>query len=373
LRQILTNLIGNAIKFTARGEVRMEAKLQSQSQGKATVRFAIADTGIGLPAGQEAQLFSPFVQADVSTTRKYGGSGLGLAICKHLVELMGGTIGVDSKEGQGSTFWFTAVLDLASTLQPSPCGQSLPLDSSEPAARLAGGPQKRILVAEDNATNRNVLLAQLRKLGYQATAVANGAEAVEAVQRDPYDLVRMDCQMPVMNGFEAHRRIRAMRPDLAVVAVTADAMPADQDRCLREGMNDYLAKPVDLGQLANVLTKWLPGPTKVVFDSEALLRRLMGDRKLAGTILKGFLDDVPSQLNNLRMLLAAADASGAQLQAHALGGGAATVAALSLHAVAKEMERAGTDGQLDQCCQLLPCAVEEFERFKTTLEQAQWV
>ena len=205
-----------------------------------------------------------------------------------------------------------------------------------------------------------------------------------------YDLVLMDCEMPVMDGFEATRRIRrSLQPDIPIIALTADAMPADRDRCLSEGMNDYLAKPVELRLLEDVLARWLPGsgggdpaptsgepagePATAVFNVEALLRRLMGDRQLAGIVLKGFLQDVPSQLNNLRARLDEADAPGARLQAHALKGAAATVAAEGLRAIALAIERAGAAGQLDPCGELLPRAVEEFERFKGTLERAGWV
>jgi PAS domain S-box-containing protein len=260
LRQVLINLMANAIKFTARGEVRVEAVLSHQGPASATVRFAVADTGIGIKADQTSRLFSPFVQADESTTRKYGGTGLGLAISKELAQMMGGRIGVESREGQGSTFWFTAVFGLVQGSRESPaCPQRPAVSSAIGVARLQrrGG---RVLVAEDNATNREVALAQLRELGLNADAVTNGAEALEAAGRG-YDLVLMDCQMPVMDGFEAARRIRSsIGPDIPIVAVTADAMPADRDRCLSEGMNDYLAKPVELASLAEVLARWLPAP-----------------------------------------------------------------------------------------------------------------
>ena len=181
LRQVLTNLSANAIKFTERGEVTLDAALESQGDGTATVRFPVTDTGIGIRPDQIAALFSPFVQADASTTRKYGGTGLGLAISKQLVEMMGGTIGVDSREGQGSTFWFTAVFELR-RLRPA-ASRERRLErsgrhaSGAPAGAIAARERRRILVAEDNATNREVVLAQLRKLGYKADAVTNGAEA----------------------------------------------------------------------------------------------------------------------------------------------------------------------------------------------------
>jgi CheY-like chemotaxis protein/HPt (histidine-containing phosphotransfer) domain-containing protein len=234
----------------------------------------------------------------------------------------------------------------------------------------------RILLAEDNATNRDVGLAQLQKLGYEANAVTNGAEAIEALQRANYDLVLMDCEMPVMDGYEATHRIRAsVHSRIPIIAVTADAMPADRDRCLSEGMNDYLSKPVELDHLAEVLAKWLPmsGRDDAVFDTENLLRRLSGDRELAGITLGGFLRDVPSQLNNLRLRLEASDAPGLRSQAHALKGAAATVAAQCLHAIAVEMERTAIAGKLDPCGELLPRAVEEFERFRTTIIREGWV
>ena len=395
LRQVLTNLVGNAIKFTERGEVTLYTALESQGDGTATIRFAIADTGIGIRPEQVAGLFSPFVQADASTTRKYGGTGLGLAISKQLVEMMEGTIGVDSREGRGSTFWFTAVFGLARADLEEAAGQRNDERDAIPGRTTPVRKDARILVAEDNATNRDVILAQLEKLGYRADAVCDGAEAVEALQPGNapqggvYDLVLMDCEMPVMDGFEATRRISASIPGIPIVAVTADAMSGDRDRCLSKGMNDYLSKPVDLKELANVLAKWLPlsgagdaaqtpaprdgEPADAVFNVEALLRRLMGDRQLAGTIVKGFLQDAPSQLNILRERLNQGDAPGARRQAHLLKGAAATVSAERLRGIALEMERAGAAGQLSHCGKLMPYAAEEFERFNSAVDLAGWI
>ena len=362
-----------------RGEVALEAALESQGDGTATVRIAVTDTGIGIRPEQAAALFSPFTQADASTTRKYGGTGLGLAISKQLVEMMGGTIGVNSQEGRGSTFWFTAVFELAPVSEQQPASERRDGRFGAPGGTTRSGSDARILVVEDNATNRVVVRAQLHKLGYKADAVTNGAEAIDSIQHERYDLVLMDCAMPVMDGFEATRRIRgANQPNIPIIAVTANAMPADRDRCLSEGMNDYLAKPVDLGELADMLAKWLPASgagerTKAIFNVEPLLRRLMGDRQLAGILLKGFLEDVPSQLDNLRKRLDEADGPGARSQAHTLEGAAATVSAEGLQAIALAMERAGVAGQLDHCGELLPRAVEEFERFKSALELAGWV
>jgi two-component system sensor histidine kinase/response regulator len=392
LRQVLTNLVANAIKFTGRGQVALDATLESQTENRtgrtATLRFDIADTGIGIHPDQIAALFSPFAQADSSTTRKYGGTGLGLTIGRQLVEMMGGRIGVASQEGVGSTFWFTVVCEVAVPSRPQASGVQ-PAAVSNPPAGADVPRAPRILVAEDNATNREVLLAQLHKMGCAASAVVDGREAVEAVQLGAFDLVLMDCQMPVMDGFEATRRIRSSaHAGIPIVAVTAGAMSDDRNRCLDAGMSDYLTKPIDLGRLRNALTRWLSesgigvpapptGPTvdsrfRATFNADALLRRVMGDRQLAGTVLKGFVQDAPLQLDNLRARLEATDAPGARLQAHTFKGAAATVGAESVQALALAIERAGTAGQLAQCGELLPRLVEEFEQFKSALARAGW-
>jgi len=401
LRQVLTNLAGNAIKFTERGVVTLDAALDCAAAGKATVRFAVTDTGIGIRPDQAQALFSPFVQADTSTTRKYGGTGLGLAISKQLVDLMGGKIGLESQEGKGSTFWFTAVFEttpesiMDSTIEPASTVEQKSASEVEDGGFVARtakakGHAARILLADDNTINQAVALAQLELLGYNADAVANGAEALEALRHGTYDLVLMDSEMPTMDGYEATRRIReSSNADIPIIGVTAHAMPNDRDRCIREGMNGFLSKPVDLQLLAEILERWIPGIDPRVevqtvegaaleknaasFDSEAFLKRLMGNRQLAGKIIKGFLGDVPSQLNNLQKRFDAADETGARVQAHTLKGSAATVSAVGLREIGQEMERAAAAGQLDHFGELLPRAVEEFERLKSTLEKTGWL
>lgn len=387
LRQVLTNLAANAIKFTERGEVTLEAELESQSEGRARVHFAITDTGIGIRADQVSRLFSAFTQADASTTRKYGGTGLGLAISKQLVEMMGGSIGAESAEGGGSRFWFTAVFDVppqtralaasnARSRWPAPADAVAERHLAAEGSRI---PVARILVAEDNAINRDVALAQLEKLGLRAGVVVNGAEAVEAVRRGGYDLVLMDCEMPVMDGYEATRAIRhSLGSLIPIIAVTADALPADRERCLKEGMNDYIAKPVDVADLNTVLSKWLPSEergeaaSKSTFRSDALLQRLMGDRRLAGIVLNRFLQDVPVQLNTLRERLEQADAEGTRRQAHTLKGAAATAAAEDLRAIALSIESAAKAGNLGECGGLVRAAAEEFERFMRAVVREGW-
>jgi PAS domain S-box-containing protein len=389
LRQILTNLIANAVKFTERGEVTLNAELACEVNGMLTVRFAVSDTGIGMRPDQASSLFSAFVQADTSTTRRYGGTGLGLTISKQLAELMGGKIGVNSREGHGSTFWFTAVLECATTGEIASAGA--PPDAPvEPHIETRIGHEEKILVVEDNLTNQLVVLAQLQKLGYKADAVSNGQEAVDAVKRGRYDLVLMDCEMPVMDGYEATRQIRtSLQSIIPIVSLTADVTSSARERCLYAGMNGYLSKPLELPQLTKMLDRWmpvapahaLPGPlsqpeseaTKCTFDEEPLLRRLMGDRQLASSVIRGFLDDFPHQLKMLRRLLSDGDLPAARLYAHSLKGAAATVGAECLRSTASAIELAASAGDSERCIELLPHASEEFERFKTIVQQIGWL
>ena len=396
LRQVLTNLIANAVKFTDRGEIAVEARLDSQSDHAASIRFTVTDTGIGIPADQIPALFSPFVQADASTTRKYGGSGLGLAISKQLVEMMGGSIGVSSWEGRGSTFRFNVTLDVVANDQrlsaPAPATSEMQ-NAERPAAheadsRMQRGHGERILIAEDNPINRVVILAQLKKLGYTAGVAANGAEAVDAVEREHFDLVLMDCQMPLMDGFEATRRIRqSNHPHIPIVALTASAMSPSRERCLSEGMDDYLSKPVELARLAAVLSEWSSKAgacqpaarlhevsreqAAEIFNFDSLLHRLMDDRELARTVLKGFVKDAPLQLKQLCARLDEADAAGMRMQAHTLKGAAATVGAEMLRDVALAIETDASAARLERCPDLLVRAIEEFERFKKAVERVE--
>jgi len=391
LRQVLTNLISNAIKFTKKGKVTLAADVAGcEASGKTTIRFSVTDTGVGLRQDQIARLFSPFVQADSSTTREYGGTGLGLSICKQIAELMEGSIGVDSREGLGSTFWFTAVFGAGlagDDRQKAPAREEAAQGSGAIKTAVRSG--VRILVAEDNTVNREVAMGQLRKLGYEADAVTNGAEAIEAVRRGGYELVLMDCEMPIVSGFAATQVIRASKqPDIPIIALTADSMQADRDRCLAAGMNDYLSKPTDLTKLADMLARWLPaeltrveepvapecdGPSTAVFNGEDLLMRLMGDRQLAGVVVQAFLEDAPSQLSMLQKRLDEGDADGIRSQAHTLRGASGTVAAENLCALAEAMEVAGRAGRLDQCGEFLPRVVAEFHRYTNVVEKAGWV
>jgi CheY-like chemotaxis protein/HPt (histidine-containing phosphotransfer) domain-containing protein len=253
--------------------------------------------------------------------------------------------------------------------------------------------QARILVVEDNVTNQEVAMGMLHKLGYQADLAANGVEALRVLRESAYGAVLMDCEMPEMDGYEATRRIRdhrtgTRRPDIPIIALTADAISGDRDKCLQAGMNDYLAKPVRSGQLAEVLEKWLnpvacdevnraadqtPAKTELVFNQEDLLDRLMGDKDLARKVVTGFLNDVPQQLRTLKERLAAGDAGGAQRQAHTLKGAAAAVSAQALRRVCVEAQEASAAGDLSGVLALLPRLEEQFQLLKDTLKQLRWV
>ena len=389
LRQILINLLANAVKFTNRGSVSASVNLEQEDATTARLRFSITDTGIGLRQERASLLFEPFVQGDGSSTRRYGGTGLGLTISRQLVELMGGQIGVESQEGKGSTFWFTAVFEK----QPpnhagaSDAKESLPAvpprASTSPPATNPASPQPRVLLAEDNLVNQAVAQAMLTKLGYHADLVANGVEALHVLCEAAYDLVLMDCEMPEMDGFEATRRIRdphagARNPFIPVIAITAGAMSGDREKCLEAGMSDYLTKPVEPQKLAEMLGKWLtpsaavtqsPAPVRSpvqnapVFDSKALLARLMDDRRLASTVLAGFLHDAPKQIRALKKMLDQGDADGARRQAHTLKGAAATMSAETLRALCFEAQEAASARDLNRASALIPQMQEQFERF----------
>ena len=256
IRQVLLNLLSNAVKFTERGSIRVafSAELAPEPDG-VLLRASVADTGIGIPREAQTRLFQSFSQAETSTTRRYGGTGLGLAISKRLIELMGGEVGFESEPGRGSTFWFTAKLSLG---VESAAHKSEPLVGREPRRELCG----TILVVEDNRINQKVLSRQLMNLGYAIEVAENGAEAVEKVKSGRYDLVFMDVQMPVMDGFQATREIRNSGRDsnsLPIVAVTANAFQSERDKCFSFGMDDYLTKPVDKERLTAALRKWGKG------------------------------------------------------------------------------------------------------------------
>ena len=279
LRQVLMNLAGNAVKFTEQGRVVIQVR-QTETRGDSlTLLFDVTDTGIGIPREKQDRIFDPFSQADGSTTRRFGGTGLGLTIAKRLITLMHGTIGVESTVGQGTRFWFTVPMAVPS-LSPQSAVQLPVVDTrtgngtrphsasrqtglvtrqtlTEVRARQAG----RILVADDSESNQLLVVRLLEKRGYRVDVVSNGSEALAVLVQKPYDLLLLDCFMPDMNGYETARRIRSSEPPgqrIPIIALTANVLPEDRQKCLDVGMDDYLAKPINRDDLFAALARWLP-------------------------------------------------------------------------------------------------------------------
>ena len=525
LRQVLLNLAGNAVKFTQRGEVVVRASLVPTSDAAIVVRFAVRDTGIGIPLEKQAMLFQKFTQVDASATRQYGGTGLGLAISKQLANLMGGEIGVTSTPGQGAEFWFTARFARPEGALPEPqqpanlkrahilvvddnatnrevlitqlqawgvraeaasdgptallllaraaaagdpfqtaildmqmpgmdgatLGQTIKADAAlngirlvmltslgqhgdsaqmlrlgfaacltkparraellqsllastsavapAAAARMAPKPSRdgyQILLAEDNITNQEVAVGLLKKLGLHVDPVGNGAEAIRALQNQPYDLVLMDVQMPELDGLAATRRIRStesgvLNPFIPIIAMTAHAMRGDRETCLASGMDDYLAKPVTFHSLSTMMDKWLPAqphanaPTPAVateaappapvddnvelpdFEPEDMMGRLAGDEKLARSLVSGFLNDVPKRVARMKKDLADGTVANVGHEAHTIKGAAAAVSGLALRALASKMEQSAHAGDLAAVAARLPELEARFARLQAAL------
>ncbi len=259
LRQVVTNLVGNAVKFTNVGHVLVDVSAESRSSGDIMLRCAVSDSGIGIAEQDIARLFAEFSQLDTSNARRFGGTGLGLAISDRLVRLMNGEIGCTPNLGGGSTFWFTAPFALARPDSPARNDVAVAPTATPRGTAPASAPA--ILIVEDNETNALILTHMLKLLGYRSDTVSNGADALEAAARETYSTILMDCQMPVMDGFTTTRRLRsrfADEPRIPVVAITATATTEDQERCLAAGMDDYLPKPIIMDRLGAVLTRWAP-------------------------------------------------------------------------------------------------------------------
>jgi ligand-binding sensor domain-containing protein/signal transduction histidine kinase/HPt (histidine-containing phosphotransfer) domain-containing protein/ActR/RegA family two-component response regulator len=362
LRQTLINLVGNALKFTAKGSVGVKAARMDEVDGSCVVRFEVSDTGIGVSREAQRRLFEPFSQADSSTTRRYGGTGLGLAICRRVVELMGGALGVQSEPGAGSTFWFSVRLEV-----PTLLAQSRPAGGARPTERVAG--VLRVLVVEDNSVNRDVARGLLESLGCQVDVAADGAEAVAACTVVEYDVVLMDCQMPHLDGYEATRRIRAHEGArrTPVIGLTASAMKGDRERCLAAGMDDYLPKPVGPTDLDAVLHRWGGGAQGGPLDPVVFgdLRSFASSGFLIEAIDR-FLSETPNRIEVLHEARTRGDADFFSRRAHSLRGSAAILGALRLMRLAAQLEERGLT-EPDEAAALLQAAELEFETVRAAL------
>jgi CheY-like chemotaxis protein len=329
LRQVLINLLSNAVKFTSGGEVSLRATAEPQDAGRRLVVIAVRDTGIGIASDHQEQIFAPFVQADRSTSRRYGGSGLGLAICRQLVGLMGGEIDLQSAPGQGSVFTVAIPFTVAAI---APMAETRPREQVAPSTLPL-----RILVAEDNLINQEVTRQLLARLGHDVTVVASGREAINAVARAPYHVVLMDVQMPEMDGQEATEQIRRRENTIHqpyIVALTASALPGDREHFLRSGMDDYLSKPVRPAELQRVLAGVPITSAAPLIAWDLLLQfteSVSQDPSEAGKfVVQLFEHEVGLQVEELEAAVVRADRAQVRREAHRMRGGFLQIGARAL-------------------------------------------
>ena len=402
LRQIFINLLGNAVKFTERGEIGLTVsgcdriKQPNGEPDNLCLEFVVYDTGIGIAVQNQRAVFSPFSQADGEVTRRFGGTGLGLSISKQLVEMMGGSIRVESELGQGSRFIFRIWLKEGAAASPA-----LAQESTTEADRANEARSRyAILLAEDNLVNQKLAVRLLEKQGHAVSVAANGRLVVEAWQNARFDLILMDMMMPEMDGLDATRLIRAMERrqteqgianHIAIIAVTANAMTGDRERCIAAGMDGYISKPIHPEALNREIERVLQGaatrtPSKQeavlaaeafaaaeqerlpIFDRAAALSRAADDEALLATLLEVFVNDAPKNLAEIGQALAAADWPRLLYASHTLKGVFATFSAQRGVHRAQELENAARAGDAVACASLVQCLHQEIEAFLKAAE-----
>jgi signal transduction histidine kinase/DNA-binding response OmpR family regulator len=375
LWQILNNLAGNAVKFTAKGTITLALAREGAGEGRQKLIFTVRDTGIGMPRDVMERLFSPFSQGDTSTTRKYGGTGLGLSICKRLVELMGGEIDVQSVVGIGTTVAVSIVLPTCTVEEAATA--PLPTDDVPSVTR--------VLVAEDNPTNQEVVTQMLAKLGVTYGLAKDGQDAIEALQRRDYDLIFMDWQMSRMDGLEATRRIRQgeagdKNRGIRIIAMTANAMTGDREKCLAAGMDDHLAKPISIMGLKRSLSRWSlhrhqPAPPIVpeadqdqvpLFDEKGVLESFDNDRELIRKVISSALSSIPDYLESFASAVNRQRWEDAQKVAHTMKGLAAQIGGARLSIQFRQIETRLREGEhLNE--DIIKKVRTEFDELKTAL------
>ena len=388
LRQILINLVGNALKFTDEGKITIAVKcLDSHTDSRATLEMSVTDTGIGMTPEQQAQLFQAFTQVDSSSTRRFGGTGLGLAICKRLVELMGGQIGVESTRFVGSRFWLKLPLRVAQT-QDSPTNDEATSDEFI-TIHTPEGERPRILVVEDNEVNARMAIMMLEKYGYPAEIARNGEEAIDRFASGVYDGVLMDCHMPRMDGYEATRAIREIesspawqRPRCRIIAMTANVMAGERERCLESGMDDYVSKPLrakPLGAALNRLSVLAVTPlyekTKPLLEDASSMRTslqlLVDELSVDDTLMliENWLKNTPEQLIELENLAHGHDQMALYRSAHSLKGSSSLFGLTNLYSLCGELEFLAERNLRSKQPQLIAQVREAFECAAQTLRE----
>ena len=364
LRQVLENLLSNALKFTEAGLVGLDIHPAPAVDGRVMLGFTVHDTGIGIPPEVQEGLFQRFFQADSSTTREYGGTGLGLAIVKQLCEQMGGRVTLNSEPGRGASFRCVLPFAPAAKRAAPPPAHKRHVSRTQRAAR----PQ-RILVAEDNATNQIVVKGMLKLVGYvDVTLVDDGQKVLDAVQREHFDAILMDCRMPVMDGYEAAARLRAGGWRLPIIALTANVSEEQRRNCLAAGMDDFLSKPMEASQLAEILDRWTAPPVEAVFAEQKALDRMDGDVELFRQVLDSFIDLAPQVLEKIGAALGQGEATEVHRHLHSLAGSAAMVSAEVLGKLAKALEQQALEGRttgLDRGLVELHAAFDDFLQAST--------
>ena len=389
IRQILVNLLGNAIKFTEHGEVRLKVDVIQNEPRLDRLRFEVRDTGPGIVAEKQDQLFQPFSQLDGPTGLRHSGTGLGLSICAKLVELMKGSVGLDSISGQGSTFWFELALPVATFRRQVESLAGHEFEQALSGEKLHGG-QYTILIVDDEPTNRMVMRESLQNADVRVVEAADGAEAVELCKNTTYDLVFMDCMMPVMDGFEATVQIISMAEGtgmepVPVIALTADATTGTRKRCRDSGMADYLLKPLDFDQLQNVVGNFIPdlgtrlqgrhvmcrdiddeASESVVVNTAALnkLRANIGDIR---PVLEVFLEALDSRIQEVAVAVEKKDAEGLTRAAHTVKGSSGQFGAEELATLCQQMENMGRENSFSQADSLLREIERAAERVREKL------